>query len=218
MNGSRTRTKARAQLVLIALAILAMIAGTSWAVVSSNQAKHKAAQEQPAKEESANEPTSSPADGEEEALKYAVDVSDVDRTNRDAVAKRAVEIMTTWYPGTDYNETRAEQRAAGLMSLEKAKSITAPERPATGEDWRRWGELDGYSKPTVKIREPLHGAESDSDDQEVVNVEAIAIWQWAAKGKNSVVSDEQLIYYLAMADSPENGWEVLDYMVESIPY
>ncbi|MGP5030745.1 hypothetical protein ACTXJG_04810 [Glutamicibacter arilaitensis] len=149
---------------------------------------------------------------------YAVDVSGVDRSKREVVAKKFVEIATTWYPGTDYNETKALLRASGLMAPELAAKIAGPDRPTTSEPWRVWGERNGWSIPSVKVRDPLHGAESDDVNNEFVNTEVPVVWRWLAEGFSSEYSDEQRIYYLAMTNSPERGWEVAGYTVDFLSW
>lgn len=204
-----SKTKSRVLLSLIVVVLIAAMAGGAWAIFGN-------------KSEPIAEPTtpveSSPTENGEDATFYAVETSDVDRQSRQEVAKRFVELATTWYPGTDFNETKAEMRASGLVAPEKAKEIIAPDRPAIGEAWSMWADRNGYSIPSVKVREPLHGAESDEVTNDVVNTEVAVVWRWKADGFNSETSDEQRIYYLAMREDAERGWEVLDYTVESLPY
>lgn len=215
MTSKRSLLKARLILVGIALLAIALISGAAWAVLGNRTATESL-------EESADPMPNiiegqNPFDGVNPA-EYAVDVSDVDRSKRKVVAQKFVEISTTWYPGTDYNETKAILRASGLMSPDLASKIAGPDRPTTSEPWRVWGERNGWSIPSTKVRDPLHGAESDDEDNEFVNTEVPVVWRWVAEGYNSEYSDEQLIYYLAMTDSPERGWEVDAYTVESLPW
>ncbi|MGO2069233.1 hypothetical protein [Glutamicibacter arilaitensis] len=211
MTSKRSLLKDRLILIGIALLTVVLISGAAWAIFGDRAASQTT--------EPSAEPMPSIIEGQNpfddaNPSEYAVDVSNVDRTNREAVAKKFVEISTTWYPGTDYNETKAILRASGLMSPDLADKIAGPDRPTTDEPWRVWGERNGWSIPSVKVREPLHGAESDDETNEFVNTEVPVVWRWIAEGYNSEYSDEQRIYYLAMTDNPERGWEVADYTVD----
>lgn len=211
MATKRSIIKARLILIGCTLVLVALLAGASWAVFGNRNVTETALP--------SDEPMPTIIDGQNpfddaNPAEYAVDVSDVDRSKREVVAKKFVEIATTWYPGTDYNETKALLRASGLMSPDLAAKIAGPDRPTTSEPWRIWGERNGWSIPSVKVREPLHGAESDDVDNEFVNTEVPVVWRWLAEGFNSEYGDEQRIYYLAMTNNPERGWEVADYTVD----
>ena len=215
MSNKRSLLKARIILIGIVLLSIALVSGVAWAVFGNRTASESF--EEPADPMPIIVEGQNPFDDANPA-EYAVDVSGVDRTKREVVAQKFVEISTTWYPGTDYNETKAILRASGLMSPKLAAEIAGPDRPTTSEPWRVWGERNGWSIPSTKVRDPLHGAESDDEDNEFVNTEVPVVWRWLAEGYSSEYSDEQLIYYLAMTENPERGWEVADYTVSSLPW
>lgn len=207
MDTRKSLIKSRILLSVLAVACLLLISGVTWALVGAfSPAESEESSDQPPASDSAFDP-----------LSYAIDVSDVDRSSRTAVAQRFVEIATTWYPGKDHSSTDAELRATGLMKLERAREMFLPERPGTGKDWNTWGARNGYSIPNVQVRAPLHGADSDNPDNEFVNVEATVQYRWKAEGFESQFVDEQRVFYLAMHENPDKGWEVADYIYESIP-
>lgn len=206
MDTRKSLIKSRMAIIALGILCLALVSGGAWAVIGAFTPETKNNPGQPTASDSAFDP-----------LSYAINVSDVDRTSRTAVAKRFAEIATTWYPAKDHSLTDAELRATGLMSLEKAQKMFLPERPATGEDWNLWGKRNGYTIPNVQVREPLHGAESDNPDNEFVNVEVTVMYRWKAADFDSEYADEERVFYLAMSEDPEIGWEVTDYLYEVIP-
>lgn len=206
MDTRKSLIKSRMTIIALGILCLALISGGAWAVIGAFTPETKNNPGQPTASDSAFDP-----------LSYAIDVSDVDRTSRTAVAKRFAEIAMTWYPAKDHSLTDAELRATGLMSLERAQSMFLPERPATGEEWNLWGKRNGYTIPNVQVREPLHGADSDSPDNEFVNVEVSVVYRWKAVDFDSEYVDEERVFYLAMHEDSKIGWEVSDYLYEVIP-
>ncbi|WP_431711468.1 hypothetical protein [Glutamicibacter uratoxydans] len=206
METHKSLVTSRITITVLAIMGLIMAAGAAWALFGAFIPAESGSTESKA--------TTEISELAFDPLSYAIDVSGVDRTNRNAVAQHFTEIATTWYPARDHSRTDAELRATGLMSEDKAQTLILPERPATGDDWTLWGKRNGYSIPNVDVREPLHRAESDNPDNEFVNVEVTVTYRWKAKGFDSQFVAEERVFYLAMREDPDLGWEVTDYLYD----
>lgn len=221
---SRTSKKNSARLFLIAVAMVAIVCvgSLTWAFTTRNNGESKD-KEQSEQVEPSTQASSTPG-----ALDYlpkelrtiAVDVSKVDRTDPEAVALRAAEIMTTWYPGSDYNRSVADQRAAGLVAARRAEAIGLPERPATGEPWNTWASRNGWTVPSVKIRgsQDINEDYTGKTSKNTTQVEVASAWKWAAEGYNSELSDRQYIFYFSLTKHPERGWEIEDWTTDVLDY
>lgn len=207
MDTRRSVRRAKALIISVFVLVVCIAGATIWAITKPSAPK----------EEFTAPPQTMLTQTPEDPLKYAVDVSDVDRKNREQVARKFAEIATTWYPAKDFNKTQAVFRAAALLTPEKAQELIVPERPHSGAEWLQWGQRDGYTVPSVNIREPLHGAESDEIANAFVNTEAEVVYRWKAEGFESEYVDEQWIYYMAMTQDKDGNWSVGDFTYEILP-
>ena len=127
------------------------------------------------------------------------------QTDFEAEALTAAELMTTWTPAEDFNRTDAELRATHLMTEELANSITAPERPATGQEWLDAAEANATSQPTVEV--------NNYTDTEHGTVSVFASWEWIAESGETLPNEEQeRIYYFAFNDQGQ----IHDYTYETV--
>lgn len=184
-------------IVAIVVAGLVIAGGTIFTIQRVTNTEPEQA---PPTSEAPSEPDSPPADTQQP------DIDPDDREALEAIALEAAEIMTTWDPNEDFNQTAAELRATDLMTDELADQITAPERPATGTEWLEAAEANATSDPTVEVNQ---GTES-----EVVSV--IATWTWTTpEGQTVFTADERRAFYFAFE---EIDGEVLitDYSWESL--
>ncbi len=117
------------------------------------------------------------------------------------LAKEAATIMTTWDPTKDFNRTAAELRARKLMTKERAKEVTAPERPATGVEWLNAAEKKATSKPTVKLMTEHH-------EQDTIAV--TATWQWVTKDGESWSGEGKQTFFFTFTDA--EPYKIRDYV------
>jgi hypothetical protein len=96
--------------------------------------------------------------------------TDTARTQREQTALDAARIMTTWTPAQDLNRTAAEQRAAHLMTEDRAARVIAPERPATGTEWLEAADRGATSVPTVELNTATELTDT--------GVSVTATWTW----------------------------------------
>jgi hypothetical protein len=111
-------------------------------------------------------------------------------SDREQAALDAARIMTTWTPAKDLNRTAAELRARELMTTERAKAVTAPERPATGTEWLEAAERGATSVPTVKLN---HATELTDN-----GVSVTATWTWDSPDGSDIPTEpgaQPRIYY-----------------------
>lgn len=125
----------------------------------------------------------------------------VDDPAKIELAKQAATIMTTWDPNKDFNRTAAEMRARNLMTSERAKEVTAPERPATGVEWLTAAEKKATSKPTVKLMTEHH-------EQDTVAV--TATWQWVTKDGESWAGEGKQTFFFTFTDT--EPYKIRDYV------
>jgi hypothetical protein len=123
-------------------------------------------------------------------------------SDRERIALDATRIMTTWTPARDLNRTAAELRARDLMTAERAKAVTAPERPATGTEWLEAADRRAKSKPTVELN---HATElSDT------GVSVTATWTWDSPDGSDIPTEpgtQPRIYYFEFTE----GNKIHDY-------
>lgn len=187
----------------ILLVVVIAVAGTVFVIqrAGDDQADEPTGDPNPTATELPSAPAPTP---DEEPAEPDMDADDRDAL--ESVALEAAEIMTTWDPGEDFNQTEAELRAADLMTEERAAEIVAPQRPATGEEWLEAAEAGATSTPSVEVNE---ATESD-----VVSV--IATWTWIDSDGHVVSNprDRRVFYF----DFAEVDGEVLisDYQWESL--
>lgn len=132
-----------------------------------------------------------------------------DREKWEILAVEAAEIMTTWTPAEDFNQTEAEFRAADMMTDERADEITGPERPTTGTEWLQAQEAGATSEPSAEINR--------ATSNEVVSVEVT--WEWVAPGGSSLSeSPQRRIFYFNFEEDPHDrdAFLISDYSWETI--
>lgn len=173
--------------IIVAVLVLGAAGGAfAYVAVSSNG---------PAAEEPAQEPTPTPSPTQvqpepaEETLDEGQEEDPLaaDREAMEELGMEVAEIMTTWDPNEDFNRTAAEMRARDLMTEELAESITAPERPATGEEWLGAAEAGATSQPTAT---PNRGTSN-----EVVSIEVTWVWVNDAGDVISNPTDRRLYFF-----------------------
>lgn len=175
--------------IIVGVLLLAAAGGAfAYVAVSSNE---PAAEEPAPARTSPAEPTPSQIQPEpaEETLDEGQDEDPLaaDREAMEALGMEVAEIMTTWDPNEDFNRTAAEMRARDLMTQELAESITAPERPATGEEWLGAAEAGATSQPTAKPNR--------ATSNEVVSVEVTWVWINEAGDVISNPTDRRLYFF-----------------------
>lgn len=205
----------------VIVAGMALVAGMIWLVVTiagggpapEEQAQTPQFREQPESSATPEPADDEPADDESADEEPAEDAQEPDpledREQWEILAVEAAEIMTTWTPAEDFNQTEAEFRAAHLMTDERAEEITAPERPTTGTEWLQAQEAGATSEPRVKVNR--------ATSNEVVSVEAT--WEWVNPGGSSLSeSPQRRIFYFNFEEDPDDGEAFLisDYSWETI--
>lgn len=189
--------------IILAVLILGGAAGAfAYVAVSSNE---PAAQEpEPTPEPS---PSASQPEPAEEPEEEQDDDPLADREAMEELGMEVAEIMTTWDPNEDFNQTAAEMRAADLMTEELAESITAPERPTTGTEWLDAAEAGATSQPTVKPNR--------ATSNEVVSVEAT--WVWVTED-GDVISNptERRLFFFNFEEGDDGELLVSDYSYDTV--
>lgn len=122
------------------------------------------------------------------------------------LALKTAKIMSTWSPAKDMTRTSSELRARSLMTKERAKDVVAPQRPATGEEWREAAEKKATSVPSVKLNLDDHGS------QEGTTVSVVARWSWQAPNGDTFAGDGYRRYYFTFTD--EAPYKIRDYTYE----
>lgn len=205
----------------VIVAGMALVAGVIWLVVitgGEDPAPEEPAQTPQFQERSESSTAPEPAD-EDSADADSADSEPSnedqepdpleDREQWEILAIEAAEIMTTWTPDEDFNQTEAEFRAAHLMTDERADEITGPERPTTGTEWLQAQEAGATSEPSVEVNR----ATSD----EVISVEAT--WEWVTPGGSSLSeSPQRRIFYFSFEEDPDDSdaFLISDYSWETI--
>lgn len=190
--------------IIVAVLLLGGVAGAfAYVAVSSNE---------PAAEEPEPTPEPSPSQVQPEPAEETADEDQdedplADREAMEELGMEVAEIMTTWDPNEDFNQTAAEMRAADFMTEELADSITAPERPTTGTEWLEAAEAGATSQPTVKPNR----ATSD----EVVSIEAT--WVWVTED-GDVISNptERRLFFFNFEEGDDGELLVSDYSYDSV--
>lgn len=188
-------------LTVIIVVFLVAVGATVWAVQRTS-AEDTAAEPTPSPAESSLPPAAPQPSPEDDELV----IEDAERERMEQLAIEAAEIMTTWDPNEDFNQTEAELRAAHLMTDELAESITPPERPTTGPEWLDAAAAGATSRPSVETNR----ATSD----EVISV--AASWVWITDD-GAVISNptERRLFFFTFEEA---GGELLisDYSWESV--
>lgn len=119
------------------------------------------------------------------------------------LALKAATVMSTWSPTEDLNRSAAELRARPLMAPALAKRVQAPERPASGEDWRQGYQAKATSVPTAQLSLDDHGS------QEGITASVIVHWVWKTKSGETFPSTITRRYYFTFTDAPP--YKIADY-------
>lgn len=193
----------RKLLIGIILAVLIVAAGgVSYVLVQTSSTDD----EPPADETSEATPEQQPSPAEEPTEDETDDDEAAQREAMEELALEATEIMVTWDPRVDFNQTEAEMRAGDLMTDELEDSITAPERPATGTEWLDAAEAGATSQPEVEINR----ATSD----EVISV--MATWVWVTEDGDVVSNPEERRAYYFNFETVDGELLVSDYSYETL--
>ena len=91
------------------------------------------------------------------------------------------------------------------MRPERAASIEAPERPASGADWQAAVKAKAHSIPTVALSPDMDG------DYIAVN----ASWQWVSQDGSTFLGIEKRVYYFTFTPGPEP--KINDYSYDDVP-
>ena len=121
-----------------------------------------------------------------------------------ALALEAAKVMTTWNPAKDFNRTDAEMRARKLMTAERAKEVSAPERPATGEEWLNAAAKKATSQPNVKIETAHHEQNS---------IAVNATWQWVTADGETYAGEGKTTFFFTFTDKAP--YQIRDYTASS---
>ncbi|MBO0596808.1 hypothetical protein I2485_15290 [Nesterenkonia sp. E16_7] len=190
--------------IILAVLLLGGIAGAfAYVAGSSNE---------PAAQEPERTPAPTPSQVQPEPAEETLDEGQdedplADREAMEELGMEVAEIMTTWDPNEDFNQTAAEMRAADLMTEELSDSITAPERPTTGTEWLDAAEAGATSQPTVKPNR--------ATSNEVVSIEAS--WVWVTED-GDVISNptERRLFYFNFEEGDDGELLVSDYSYDSV--
>lgn len=126
---------------------------------------------------------------------------------KEELALEAATIMSTWTPAQDFNRTSSEERAQTLMTEERAALVEAPQRPASGSEWRRAAEMDATSQPIVAINEDTHS------HAEGTTIAVDARWQWIGASGETFAGEERRVYYFTFTD--REPFKIRDYTYET---
>lgn len=200
-------TKFRLAIIAIPIAAL-LIAGTAFAapkLLPTGSSDDTAAEA----DETAGESSTPDPDGAESTTSASPSASSSadEQSTKEEIALEAARIMTTWRPAEDFNQTASEKRAADLMTEERAEKIIAPERPATGAEWREAAEREAVSEPHVELM-PHTEARQDA-------VSVSATWRWVAEGERPLSDDTRRVFHFTFT---KDDGEVLihDYTWEDL--
>ncbi len=200
----------RNTIIAIIVAVLVLgAAGGAFAYVAVSSNEPAAEKPQPARMTPA-EPSPSQVQPEpaEETLDEGQneDPLAADREAMEELGMEVAEIMTTWDPNEDFNQTAAEMRAGDLMTEELAESITAPERPTTGEEWLNAAEAGATSQPTA--------TPNRATSNEVVSIEVT--WVWVTED-GDVISNptERRLFFFNFEQDDDGELLVSDYTYET---
>lgn len=127
----------------------------------------------------------------------------VDDPAKVELALETAKVMTTWTPAKDFNRTDSEKRARKLMTEERAQQVTAPQRPATGEEWLSAAEKNATSVPTVKIMTEHH---------QIDTIAVKATWQWVTKDGETWAGEDSTTFFFTFTD--EVPYKIRDYTGE----
>lgn len=191
--------------LLAAGTALALVAGTIWLVVTLSDSEDESSESASTAEVQFEDPSSTPSatDDEEDDDSHQEGRDQDPMENREQwedLAIEAAEIMTTWTPAEDFNQTAAELRATDLMTQERAEQIMEPERPTTGTEWLNAAEEEATSDPTAEI--------NAATGNEVVSV--LVTWEWvSAEGATVGEGQQRRIFYFSFEEDPNNEGEFL---------
>lgn len=214
--GSRSRGKRIPRLILayIAVAAVVFMAFILGAALGRDAATDENKSTGPSASASSPAPVSSSA-----ASAAKVTLPDVDSANRsssDAVARLAVQSMTTWDTSRDQDETDAVDRTKPVFD-----PVLAEHMPTGGEDTDPWpkkvAEADGFSTPQVsdyriatdyKVNPPR----TDSvDGRKVETTQFLVTWNWTNPTDGSRMGSKGQRIYTVTTVADGDQWSVIDY-------
>lgn len=138
---------------------------------------------------------------------------DVDRSDRDAVAKKAAQILTTWDPAQEDTEAAAVRRAKPLLSAKVFELNSTEVRSGSAGLWMEMAVQNAKSVPRVEIQDDEHAQE------ERPNADALTVlvrWEWIGPTMRTT-NPETRLFFMQMQQNVEGEWEVGDYNYTDIP-
>lgn len=121
-----------------------------------------------------------------------------------AVALKALRIMTTWHTESDSTQTAADLRARIYFTHELAATITAPERNGASGEW--FAHPHSVSAPHILAVKGTDSLVPGTFAYEVT-------WDWVDAAGNTTPGTSVRLYNLAMTNTAE-GWKISDYTYE----
>lgn len=213
--GSRSREKRIPRLLLASIVIgtgvlMAFLFGAA-------AGRDAATDESKSAGPSASASSSSPASSSAAAAKVTLpDMDSANRSSSDAVARLAVQSMTTWDTSRDQDETDAVDRTKPLFD-----QVLAEHTPTDGENTGPWpkkvAEADGFSTPQVsdyriatdyKVNPPR----TDSvDGRKVETTQFLVTWNWTNPSDGSRMGSKGQRIYTVTTVANGGQWSVIDY-------
>ena len=214
--GSRLREKRIPRLILASIAITAMVFMAF--ILGAAAERDTAANDKESTDPSASASSPSQASSSAPAAAKVTlpDVGSANRGSSDAVARLAVQSMTTWDTSRDQDETAAVDRTKPLFD-----PVLAEHTPTGGEATSPWpkkvAEADGFSTPQVsdyriatdyKVNPPR----TDSvDGRTVETTQFLVTWNWTNPADGARVGSKGQRIYTVTTVADGDQWSVIDY-------
>lgn len=205
-----TRKKAILIFLAIAVAGLSLLIGLGTMAVNQIQKNNAGSNEgtttQPEPENPGNE-----KDQVDVAATEAI--SQVDRTDRDAVAILAAQILSTWDPSVDQSESSAIIRAKELIDPKVVELNSHGTRPADNALWMEMAAGHAKTQAFVEIQNDEHSA-AERPNPDALTV--LSTWDWLGPNVRTTNPDTRM-FFMQMRKNAQGQWEVADYTYSDVP-
>ncbi|MPV50054.1 hypothetical protein GCG21_08555 [Pseudactinotalea sp. HY160] len=138
----------------------------------------------------------------------------IDRAEYEAkveLAREVAKVMSTWTPGEDLNWTASELRAREFMTAAKADEVLAPERPASGDQWRLADEKGATSIPFVSQNTDFDLPAQTHEDKQALVISMNVYWSWQTPDLEAWAGRSRT-YYFSFTD--EEPYKIAGYTYE----
>lgn len=213
---SRSRQKRIPRLLMASMAIAAVVFMAF--VLGAASERDAATDENKSAGPSASASSSSPASSSAAAAAKVTlpDMGAANRSSSAAIARLAVQSMTTWDTSRDQDETDAVDRTKPVFD-----PVLAEHTPTNGEDADPWpkkiADADGFSTPQVsdyriatdyKVNPP----QTDSvDGRKVETTQFLVTWNWTNPADGSRMGSKGQRIYTVTTVANGDQWSVIDY-------